>query len=134
MRDDEEATGRDLAAHRVLTTEIIQHHHGRVVDSPGYNILAEFVGVLDAVNGAIKIQEEIKRCNIDTPEDRRMEFRIGINLDDVIKEDERTYGDGVNLAARVEGLAAAGGISISGISEEWATGKLCLRIDKDLIR
>jgi adenylate cyclase len=126
MRDDEEATVRDLAAHRVLITEIIQHHHGRVVDSPGDNILAEFASVVDAVNGAIKIQEGIKKSKTGIPEDRRMEFRIGINLGDVIEEEERIYGDGVNIAARVEGLAAAGGISISGTVYEHIKDKLSL--------
>jgi TolB-like protein/class 3 adenylate cyclase/Flp pilus assembly protein TadD len=126
MRDDEEATVRSLAAHRVLVTEIIQQHHGRIVDSPGDNILAEFASVVDAVNGAIKIQEEIKRFNIDTPEDRRMEFRVGINLGDVIEEKERIYGDGVNIAARVEGLSLAGGISISGTVYEHIKDKLSL--------
>jgi adenylate cyclase len=126
MRDDEEATVRDLAAHRVLITEIIQHHHGRVVDSPGDNILAEFESVVDAVNGAIKIQEGIKKSKTGIPEDRRMEFRIGINLGDVIEEEERIYGDGVNIAARVEGLAAAGGISISVTVYEHIKDKLSL--------
>jgi class 3 adenylate cyclase/tetratricopeptide (TPR) repeat protein len=126
MRDDEEATVRDLAAHRVLITEIIQQHNGRVVDSPGDNILAEFASVVDAVNGAIKIQDEIKKSNTGIAEDRRMEFRIGINLGDVIEEDERIYGDGVNIAARVEGLAAAGGISISGTVYEHIKDKLSL--------
>jgi adenylate cyclase len=126
MRDDEAATVRDIAAHRFLITEIIQQHHGRVIDSPGDNILAEFASVVDAVNGAIEIQEEIKRSNTDTPKDRGMEFRIGINLGDVIEEDERIYGDGVNIAARVEGLAAAGGISISGTVYEHIKDKLSL--------
>ena len=126
MREDEEATVRDIAAHRVSITEIIQQHHGRVIDSPGDNILAEFASVVDAVNGAIKIQEEIKKSNTDTPYDRRMEFRIGINLGDVIEEEERIYGDGVNIAARVEGLAAAGGISISGTVYEHIKDKLSL--------
>jgi len=126
MRDDEEATVRDIATHRVLISDIIQQHHGRVVDSPGDNILAEFGSVVDAVNGAIKIQEEIKKINADTPEDRRMEFRIGINLGDVIEEEERIYGDGVNIAARVEGLAAGGGIAISGIVYDSIKDKLSL--------
>ena len=126
MRDDEATTVRDIAAHRVLITEIIQQHHGRVIDSPGDNILAEFASVVDAVNGAIKIQEEIKRSNTDTPKDRRMEFRIGINLGDVIEEEKRIYGDGVNIAARVEGLASAGGISISGTVYEHIKDKLSL--------
>jgi adenylate cyclase len=126
MRKDEEATVRDIAAHRVLITEIIHRHHGRVIDSPGDNILAEFASIVDAVNGAIKIQGEIEKSNTDTPKDRRMEFRIGINLGDVIEEEERIYGDGVNIAARVEGLAAAGGISISGTVYEHIKDKLSL--------
>jgi adenylate cyclase len=126
MRDDEEATVRDLAAHRVLITEIIQQHNGRVVDSPGDNILAEFASVVDAVNGAIKIQAEIKKSNGGVPEERRMEFRIGVNLGDVIEEEERIYGDGVNIAARVEGLAAGGGIAISGTVYEHIKEKLSL--------
>ena len=126
MRDDEDATVRDLAAHRVLVTVIIQQHDGRLVDSPGDNILAEFASVVDAVNGAIKIQQEIKKRNSDALPSRRMEFRIGINLGDVIGEDERIYGDGVNIAARVEGLAAGGGIAISGTVYEHIKDKLSL--------
>ena len=126
MREDEEATVRDIASHRILISDIIQKHHGRVIDSPGDNLLAEFASVVDAVNGAIKIQEEIKKSNADTPIDRRMEFRIGINLGDVIEEEERIYGDGVNIAARVEGLASAGGISISGTVYEHIKDKLTI--------
>ena len=126
MRDDEEATVRDLSAHRVLINEIIQQHHGSVIDSPGDNILAEFASVVDAVNGAIKIQEAIKIRNADISENRRMEFRIGINLGDVIEEEGRIYGDGVNIAARVEGLASAGGICISGTVYEHVKDKLSL--------
>ncbi len=126
MRDDEEATVRDLATRRILITEIIQQHHGRVVDSPGDNILAEFASVVDAVNGAIKFQDELKKTNTGIAQDRRMEFRIGINLGDVIEEEERIYGDGVNIAARVEGLSAAGGISISGTVYEHIKDKLSL--------
>jgi adenylate cyclase len=126
MRDNEEATVRDLAAHRVLITEIIKQHNGRVIDSPGDNILAEFASVVDAVNGAIKIQDEIRKSNTDNPKDRRMEFRIGINLGDVIEEEERIYGDGVNISARVEGLAAGGGIAISGTVYEHIKEKLSL--------
>jgi adenylate cyclase len=126
MRKDEEATVRDIASHRILIAEIIQQHNGRVIDSPGDNILAEFASVVDAVNSAIKIQKEIKKSNKDTPEDRRMEFRIGINLGDVIEEEERIYGDGVNIAARLEGLASAGGIAISGTVYEHIKEKLTL--------
>ena len=126
MRDDEEATVRDLGAHRVLISDIIKQHDGRVVDSPGDNILAEFASVVDAVNAAIKIQDEIKKSNLEIYRDRRMEFRIGINLGDVIEEDERIYGDGVNIAARVEGLAAGGGIAISGTVYEHIKDKISL--------
>ena len=126
MRDDEEATVRAIATHRVLITEIIQQHHGRVVDSPGDNILAEFASVVDAVNGAVKVQNEIERANTGISVDRRMEFRIGINLGDVIEEDERIYGDGVNIAAWVEGLSAAGGVAISGTVYEHIKDKLSL--------
>ena len=104
MRDDEEATVRDIAAHRVLISDIVKKHHGRVVDSPGDNILAEFASVVDAVNGAINIQEEIRKSNADTPEDRRMEFRIGINLGDVIEEEERIYGDSVRDCRKRSGF------------------------------
>jgi adenylate cyclase len=91
--------------------------------------LAEFASVVDALNGAIKIQEEIQRSNKDSPENRRMEFRIGINLGDVIEEENRIYGDGVNIAARVEGLASAGGISISGTVYEHVKNKLPLEYE-----
>ncbi len=129
MRDDEEATIRDLSAHRDLITEIIHHHHGRIVDSPGDKILAEFASVVNALNGAIKIQEEIKKRNIDTPEDRRMDFRIGINLGDVIEEKERIYGDDVNITARVEELASTGSICISGTVHEHVKDKLSLEYE-----
>jgi len=85
-----------------------------VVDSPGDNVLAEFASVVDALESAVEIQKELKVRNADRSESRRMEFRIGINLGDVVEEAERIYGDGVNIAARIEGLAEGGGICISG--------------------
>ena len=124
MRDDEEATVRALAVHRVLINEIIKQNGGRVIDSPGDNILAEFGSVVEAVTGAIKIQEEIKRRNADIPDNRRMEFRIGVNLGDIIKESGKIYGDGVNLAARLESLAEPGGICISGVVYDQVKKKL----------
>lgn len=122
MKNDEEAAVRNLTAHRVLITEIIQDHHGRVVDSPGDNILAEFASAVNAVNAAIKIQENIRKSNASISEDRRMWFRIGINLGDVIEEDEQIFGDGVNIAARVERLAETAGICISGRVERILKG------------
>jgi adenylate cyclase len=92
---------------------LIQQHRGRVVDSPGDNLLAEFASVVDAVQCAVAVQKEIQARNQELPETRRMQFRIGINLGDVIEEEDRLYGDGVNIAARLESLAEPGGICIS---------------------
>jgi adenylate cyclase len=108
---------------------VIHKYRGRVVDSPGDNILAEFVSVVDAVQSGVEIQEVIRAKNAELPDERRMEFRIGINLGDVIQEGERIYGDGVNIAARVEGLAEPGGICISGSAYEQIENKLALGYD-----
>lgn len=126
MGEDEEATVRTITAHRKVITSVIQKYRGRVVDSPGDNILAEFASVVDAVQSAVEIQEVIKAKNAELPEERKMEFRIGINLGDVIQEGERIYGDGVNIAARLEGLADPGGICISGSAYEQIENKLAL--------
>jgi adenylate cyclase len=96
------------------------------VDSPGDNVLAEFVSTVEAVKCAVKIQEDLKVRNADLPQSSRMEFRIGVNLGDVIEEEDRIYGDGVNIAARLEGLAEAGGICISGTAFDQVKGKLSL--------
>jgi adenylate cyclase len=129
MGEDEEATVRTITAHRKVITSVIEKYRGRVVDSPGDNILAEFVSVVDAAQSAVEIQEVIRAKNAELPEERRMEFRIGINLGDVIQEGERIYGDGVNIAARVEGLADPGGICISGSAYEQIENKLALGYD-----
>ncbi|NIS71319.1 MAG: tetratricopeptide repeat protein, partial [Proteobacteria bacterium] len=129
MRQDEEATVRTLTAYREVIGTIIEKHRGRVVDSPGDNLLAEFVSVVDAVRSAVEIQEELKARNAELPEDRKMEFRIGVNLGDVIEEGKRIYGDGVNIAARVEGLAEGGGICISGTVYDQVKSKLALEYE-----
>ena len=126
MGEDEEATFRTLTAYRKVMTGLIEQFRGRVVDSPGDNLLAEFTSVVDAVQGAVEIQRVLKARNAELPENRRMEFRIGVNLGDVIEEADRIYGDGVNIAARVEGLAEAGGICISGSAHEQIENKLPL--------
>src|SRR5262245_45244797 len=126
MGEDEEATIRTLTAYREVMTTLIARHRGRVVDSPGDNLLAEFASVVNAVQSAVEIQQELKRRNADLSPDRRMEFRIGINLGDVMVEGERIYGDGVNIAARLEGLAEAGGICISGSVYDQIETKLTL--------
>jgi adenylate cyclase len=124
MGDDEEATVRTLTSYREVLTTLIQQHNGKVLDSPGDNLLAEFVSVVDAVQCAVAVQKEIKSRNDQLPENRRMQFRIGINLGDVIQEDERIYGDGVNIAARLEGLSEPGGICISKTAFDHIESKL----------
>jgi adenylate cyclase len=124
MREDEVATLDTLRAYRKAMSSLIQKDRGRVVDTPGDNLLAEFGSVVDAVQCAVEVQQELKARNAELPENRRMEFRIGVNLGDVIEEEERIYGDGVNVAARVEGLADAGGICISGTAFDQVRTKL----------
>ena len=124
MGEDEEATVRTLTAYREVFTTLIQQHNGKVIDSPGDNLLVEFASVVDAVQSAVAVQKEIKSRNDELPEDRRMQFRIGINLGDVIQEEDRIYGDGVNIAARLEGLAEPGGICISKTAFDHIESKL----------
>ncbi|HXJ83949.1 MAG TPA: adenylate/guanylate cyclase domain-containing protein [Candidatus Methylomirabilis sp.] len=126
MGEDEVATVQTLTAYRDAMASLIQQHRGRVVDAPGDNVLAEFASVVDAVSCAAEVQRELKSRNAEVPVSRRLEFRIGINLGDVIVDGERIYGDGVNIAARIEGLADAGGIAISGTVYDQVKGKLPL--------
>ena len=114
MGEDEEATICTVTAYRDVMAALVQQHRGRVVDAPGDNLLAEFASVLEAVQCAVAIQRELHARNTALPPPRRMQFRLGLNLGDVIPDGERIYGDGVNIAARLEGLAEAGGICISG--------------------
>ena len=106
---------------------IIKQFRGRVVDSPGDNILAEFASVMDAVESAVTIQKELKIRNAELPENRQMKFRIGINVGDVIEDKGRLYGNGVNIAARIENLAEGGGICISGTVHDQVERKLPLK-------
>jgi TolB-like protein/class 3 adenylate cyclase/Flp pilus assembly protein TadD len=126
MGEDEDATIRTLTSYMELMSTLIQKHRGRVIDAPGDNLLAEFLSVVDAVRCAVEIQEELRVRNAELPENHRMEFRIGINLGDVVEEGERIYGDGVNITARVEGLAERGGICISGTVYDSIKNKLSL--------
>jgi adenylate cyclase len=113
MAEDETATVKTMASYREIMSSLIKQHRGRVVDSPGDNVLAEFSSVVDAVQCAVAMQNEFQARNAKLPENRRMEFRIGINLGDVIDEEDRLYGDGVNIAARLESMADPGGICVS---------------------
>jgi adenylate cyclase len=113
MSENEVATVRMLATCREVVAGIIARHDGRVVDMPGDNILAEFSSAVNAVEAASAMQAQLGDCNNRLPEDRRLAFRIGVNLGDVVVEDGRVYGDGVNVAARIEALAEPGGICVS---------------------
>jgi len=113
MGEDEVGTYQTLTANLESIRPIISEHNGRIFSSPGDAIMAEFSSVVDAVQCAVKLQENIEAANAELPEDRKMQFRIGVNLGDVIYDGEQVYGDGVNIAARIETLAKPGGVSIS---------------------
>ena len=129
MGADEEATIETLTAYRKVFLSYIDSHRGRVVDAKGDAILAEFASVMDAVKGAVEIQRELANRNIEIPDDRRMDFRIGINLGDVVVKDDAIYGDGVNVAARLEALAEPGGICISRSGYDQVKNKLKLEFE-----
>ena len=114
MEDNEEATIQTLNIYRNSMSTLVQQHRGRVVDTTGDNLMAEFSSVVDAVKCAVETQKELSERNAALPENRWMLFRIGVNLGDIVEEDDKIYGAGVNIAARVESLADAGGICISG--------------------
>jgi TolB-like protein/class 3 adenylate cyclase/Tfp pilus assembly protein PilF len=124
MGDDEEHTVETITAYRETIAQLIEKHHGRVVDAPGDNILAVFDSSLNAIHSAIEIQRTLETENGKLPDNRRMNFRIGINLGDILHKDDRIYGDGVNVAARIENLADPGGICISRGVYEQVDGKL----------
>src|SRR5713226_4894337 len=129
MGDDEVATVRTITEYREAIASSVAGHGGRVVDAPGDNVLAEFSSVVDAVESAGEIQRELRSRNATRPVTRRMQFRMGINLGDVIVEGSRLYGDGVNIAARLEGLAEGGGVCLSGTAYDQVEGKLPLGYD-----
>jgi adenylate cyclase len=126
MGQDEEGTLRTLSAHRKLIDSLIEQHHGRFVNSAGDSVLAEFASVVNAVQCAVDIQTTLKIENANVQPQRRMEFRIGVNLGEVMVDGEQIYGDGVNVAARLESLADPGGICISGKVHEEVRSKLAL--------
>ncbi|MEJ2170118.1 MAG: adenylate/guanylate cyclase domain-containing protein [Desulfobacterales bacterium] len=129
MGDDEMATVETITRYRLLISKLVEIHHGRVVDSPGDNLLAEFASAVDALDCAVAIQEKLAIENQSLEAHRRMEFRIGINVGDVISQGERLYGDGVNIAARLEGLSDAGGICISGTVYDQVSNKTGLPLE-----
>jgi len=124
MALDEIGTVRTLTACREEIRSLAERHRGRIVDAPGDNLLAEFPSASEAVRCAIEVQEAIGIRNAEVSEERKMEFRIGVHLGEVLVEGERIYGDGVNIAARLEGIAEPGGVCISAAVRDQVHNKL----------
>jgi adenylate cyclase len=129
MSQDEVGTIRTLDAYKNAISEMVVQYKGCVVDSIGDNLMAEFGSVVDAVNCAVEVQRELAERNAELPYNRRMEFRIGINLGDVVEEEGRIYGNGVNIAARLQSSAEGGGICISGTVYDQVKNKLGLEYE-----
>jgi class 3 adenylate cyclase/Tfp pilus assembly protein PilF len=126
ISEDEIGTVRMLIAYRSLMRDAIAEFRGRVVDSPGDNVLAEFASAVDAVSCAVEIQRRLGERNAELPEGRRLEFRIGVNFGDVLVDGDRIYGDTVNITARLQGLADAGGVCLSGVAHDHVAHELDL--------
>ena len=124
MHADEAATVQDLKAHQSVILPLIGRHGGRIIDTAGDGIMAEFPSVIGATECAVEIQTVMAQRNEGVPESRRMRFRIGINLGDVIYDETRIYGDGINIAARLEALAEPGGVLVSNTVYDQVRGKL----------
>ncbi len=129
MGADEEATLATLNAYREVIDGLVVDRHGRVFGSAGDSVIAEFASPVEAVRCAVEIQQEIEARNASLPEDRRMHFRIGVNLGDVMAEGDNLFGDGVNIAARLEGLAKAGGVCVSGTVFDHVRNKVGLEFE-----
>jgi class 3 adenylate cyclase len=126
MSNDEMWTIHTLKDYRALIASHVRSHQGRVVDSPGDNLLAEFGSVVHAVECAVEIQRNLSSRNTTLPHEKRMEYRIGVNLGDVVIDRGKLYGDGVNIAARIEKLADPGGVAVSGTVFDEIENKLPL--------
>jgi adenylate cyclase len=126
---DEVMTVRTITVYREVLRALVHKQSGWVVDATGDNLLAQFKSALDAVQCAVNIQKAIKKRNTEFPEEKKMRFRIGMNIGDVIFNGERIYGDGVNIAARIESLAKGGGICISRNIYDHVKNKLALEFE-----
>jgi class 3 adenylate cyclase len=124
MHEDEPGTVRDLKSHQSVILPLIGPHGGRIIDTAGDGIMAEFPGVMGATQCAVEVQTVMAERNERVPESRRMPFRIGINLGHVIHDETRIYGDGINIAARLEALAQRGGVLVSNTVYDQVRGKL----------
>ena len=130
MHADEAATVRDLKAHQSVILPLIGRHGGRIIDTAGDGIMAEFPSVIGATECAVEIQTVMAERNEGVAESRRMRFRIGINLGDVIHDETRIYGDGINIAARLEALAEPGGVLVSNTVYDQVRGKLPITFEE----
>lgn len=126
MADDEVHTIQTLKAYRQIMFDLIMQHSGRVIDSPGDNLLAEFPSAIDSVECAVRIQNRLEKENARYVDDKRLLFRIGVNIGDVVQDGDRIYGSGVNIASRIEGLSDPGGICISRNTYDHVKDKLDL--------
>jgi len=127
MRADEEQTLDDLRAHLAeLVGPVVERFHGRIVKTVGDGVLVEFASAVEAVRSAVELQRGMFERNINTPAERRQAFRIGLHLGDIIVSDEDVFGDTVNLAARLQGLAEAGSVVLSASVYEQVRDKLTL--------
>src|SRR5437764_9307261 len=130
MGVDEEGTLAALKTHRrTVVHPKITEHRGRIVKTTGDGMLVEFASVVDAVRCAVDIQRQMAERNAAVPQERRIEFRVGLNVGDIIIDDKDIYGDGVNIAARLEALAVPGGICVSRVVRDQVRDKLDFSFD-----
>jgi adenylate cyclase len=129
MHEDEEGTLATLTAHRAILDELIAQHNGQISGSAGDSVIADFTSGVEAVNCAVAIQRALHRANLRLEKDKRLEFRIGINVGDVILKDGDIYGDGINVAARIEALAEPGGICVTRATRDNVRDKVEYRFD-----
>src|SRR5829696_6956904 len=126
MGQDEVGTLRTLAAHREIMDRLIAEHRGRIANTAGDSVLAAFPSVVDAVKCAIEVQEQLREKNEEVPEERQLRFRIGVHVGDVIVRSGDLFGDGVNIAARLQSIAEAGGVCVSGAAHDYVRKALLL--------
>src|SRR5438105_7458475 len=126
MGVDEARTVRDLKGHQAVVLPMVGEFGGRIIDTAGDGILAEFPSVVNAVKCAVAIQSKMAERNATIEPERRMQFRVGINIGDVVYDEVRIYGDGINVAARLEAIAEPGGICISGKVYDEINGRVAL--------
>ena len=127
--DEKGTLGRLKAVRAELVDPKIAEHKGRIVKTTGDGLLVEFASVVDAMRCAVEVQCQMAARNTGVPEDRRIDYRIGINVGDIVVEDGDIFGDGVNVAARLEGVAEPGGICVSARVQEDAAGRLDLAFE-----